>query len=247
VTDWYSIIHEPETATAHVVLRDDIGCGDKTHADLIRDVEALKPNVIDLTVNSRGGDSVTGLTLYSFFRRHETHALIAGRCYSAALTAVMGAQTVRITPESRILIHSPARYCLGNAEELLSAACWIELLAKEVEKILIEHTEQPPGTVRSWLGKDTCLNAQESLQVGLVHEIAEPAPSRRSTPLPHCADVTEPPVSVPMQVSESEKFFRTILCAMPDVETTDPEAFATYVHGWIIAHVKRTQEAALKF
>jgi ATP-dependent protease ClpP protease subunit len=228
--DWYNLLPDPTTGTAHVFLRDDIGCGGKSSGDLGRELAALSPKRIELQIDSSGGSTITGLNLFEIFNRYETAVTITGKCHSAALTAAMGGRSRRILPTGKILVHSPTYYINGTLEELLGAAIELEKLKAFVLQILCERTKQPATTVFDWLARDTWFDAKDALAVGLVDAITEPLPvvpaARRleaNASAPAVASVTE---------TESEKLFHDWLAAFGRIEVANRSKFARDLFSW---------------
>lgn len=238
-TSWFHLLFTPQTQTAHVALRDDIGCGGETSGDLARELDAVRPAQVDLLVASSGGCSICGLNLYAIFSHFNTIATITRCCSSAAAFAVMGARKTSILPSARILIHSPSGYALGTPEELRETAREVDKLKELVQGILLQRTGQSSGIVSEWLAKDTWFSAQEALAAGLVDEIIEAPPAP--------AIAAGKPVSASASVrpmTESEALFCTWLSAFGSVEVANKQQFAHYLHDWLQCCVSQTEPMA---
>jgi ATP-dependent Clp protease protease subunit len=226
--DWFNIARDAE-GTAHVFLRDDIGCGGKTSGDLARELNVLSPKRISLQIDSTGGSANTGANLFAIFSRYQTEVLITGNCFSSAIIAAMAGRTRRILPAAKILIHSPTHYINGTPEELRAAATHLEKLNVSIFQILRERTKQPAPVVARWLAGDTWFSAQAALACGLVDEIMPPVPTARVQ-----AVATGPAVAT---ITEAEKSFQDWLAAFGRIQVSDRARFIYDLNLWAIHNV----------
>lgn len=89
--------------------------------------------------------------------------------------AALGARRIVAYSSARFLIHQPAGYAIGTAEELRRDAQHLDRLVQSVAKELQRRTGQGLDRVYDWLSTDTYFTANEALHFGLIDAIiAEP-------------------------------------------------------------------------
>jgi ATP-dependent protease ClpP protease subunit len=236
MTFWFSVIHDPNTNVAHVQLSDDIGCGGQTSGQLAEELKRLEPSRVSVQIDSRGGCGRTGLNLANIFRHYDSHAQIVNAGMSAALIAALGCRTIRAHPNSKILIHSPAGYAFGPAEELLAAALDVEKLRGYVQELLLQKTEQPVEIVSRWLSRDTWFTSEEALAAGILDGIDEPTPEPApQSDLAAVAFSTSPPLK-----SDEERAFWDWINAFGALEVENPERFRSELMQWAAFNLRQT-------
>lgn len=222
--NWFHIFHDPATATAHVILRDDIGTYGRTPDDLRRELAACQPRAVELIIDSPGGDAIAGLKLHDTFKGYETRVLISGLCCSAAVLVAMAGKRIQMHPDSRVMLHSPATFVFGASDELLNAAIQVERLRSSYTEILGDRTGQPLTTVEGWLARDTWFTAAEALAAGLVDEIT-PLPAS-AAPAAAVREAGQP------QATDQEKLFHTWLAAFGPMRVANRETFGRHLATW---------------
>lgn len=230
--NWYHINFEQGTGTAHIFLRGEIGVGGNTSEDFESELIAIRPQKIELLIDSNGGGWQTGLKLYKILQPYRPDVIITGRCYSSAVLPAMAGKTVLILPNATMMIHSPVNYVWGNSCELLNAAVAVEKLRHLGTEIIRQRTGQPFALVWEWMARDTYFTAAEAIAAGLADAVAEiPAPRpthRQKTAL----DLPATPTS-----TEAEKLFKEWLCAFGQLEVADKEKFGRELGEWFNGNV----------
>jgi ATP-dependent Clp protease, protease subunit len=139
--------------------------------------DAAKP--IHLLIDSSGGVSRATLHLCDLIRHVLTvpvHALVPGRCHSAATFALLACKVRRCTPHATFQIHScrlgedvsitQAENAVADARRIQDRAVklYVDRLGKPREEIaeILRRGDQPYGWV---------IEAEEALSLGLVTEI----------------------------------------------------------------------------
>jgi ATP-dependent Clp protease protease subunit len=225
--NWYSI--NIDGATAFVSLFSDIGCYGHTSSEFADRLGT--PRKVELFIDSCGGNTICGLNLFHLLRDFEVEVLIAGQCWSAALTMAMAGKVIRMRRDARLLIHSPSAHVIGTPAQLRAEANRLAKLTKEVLGVISGRTGQPQPVVRKWLGKDTWLNAEEALAAGLVDEIVEALPVRSFAKIS--------PSVTPSFATEDERLMKTLLTGLGTIEVRDKAAFGRELAVWFNRSVKQ--------
>jgi ATP-dependent protease ClpP protease subunit len=159
--DWFSSeIVESETSALH--FREEL----EKHPDAA---------VINLYINSPGGEVYEALGIASILRRHpaEKRAIIDGQAASAASFLAVACDKVSMYSTATMMIHNMWCYAAGNANDFRAVADWLDktqagiddtYLAKTAGKITKEQ-------LKEMLDHETVLTAQECLEMGFCDEV----------------------------------------------------------------------------
>ena len=139
---------------------------------------AIKTPVINLRINSPGGDVFAGRAMEAAIREHPSTVIahVDGYAASAASIVALAADQVQISDGAFFMIHNAWTVIGGNAVEFVKAA---DLLGK-VDSTLIEtyakKTGADPLQIAAWMAAETWFTAKESVAAGLATKITEYAP-----------------------------------------------------------------------
>lgn len=138
--------------------------------------ESVDPDKdISLYINSPGGSVTAGLAIYDTIQyiRPEVQTICIGQAASMAAILLAGGQKGKrfILPHSRVLIHQPWGGAQGQASDIGIQAREIVRLKKLLIKIIADHSGKSFDQVASDLERDYFLDAQESVDYGIVDKI----------------------------------------------------------------------------
>ena len=140
-------------------------------------LEAENPEKdISIYVNSPGGSITAGLAIYDTMQyvKPDIQTICLGQAASmAAVLLAAGKKGKRFAlPNSRVLIHQPLMHCLGGqATEIDIHAKDIMRRKARMNSILANHTGQPVEKIDRDTDRDYILQAQESVDYGLVDQV----------------------------------------------------------------------------
>lgn len=129
--------------------------------------------VINIHINSCGGDVIAALSIIETIRKSklDIHTFIEGECSSAAtLIAVIGKKRY-IGKYSIMLIHQLRSGFWGTASEFEEENKNNKTFMKIIKNIYYEHTEIDKETLEKMLLKDRYMNANKTIQLGIMDEI----------------------------------------------------------------------------
>ncbi len=137
---------------------------------------------ISFYINSPGGSVTAGLAVYDTmqFLRCEVHTFCIGM--AASMGAVLmcgGARGKRfVLPNSRLLLHQPliGGVLEGPATDLSIEAKEIIRLRVRLYEIIAKHTGQPMERIERDCDRNKWLDANESIEYGLVDSMLERVP-----------------------------------------------------------------------
>jgi ATP-dependent Clp protease, protease subunit len=133
---------------------------------------------MEIQLASPGGSVLDGLALFDFIlslRRRGHHVTTTALGYAASMASIiLQAGDRRVAGVSSfVMIHEVAYGWRGKVSEHEDEVAFTRRLQERLIAILCERSELTPAKVRAmWRKKDVWLDAQESLRIGLVDEVA---------------------------------------------------------------------------
>lgn len=168
---------------AEIFIYSDIGYDwweDKSTAQLF--AEELKNlgdiSSIDLHINSNGGDVFDGQAIHSLIKNHKgfVTAYIDGLAASIATVIAMGADKVIMPKNAMMMIHNAWTGLYGNANDLRKMADDLDHINDTIVNTYLVKVKDKTdeATIRDLMDKESWLNAEECLSLGLCDEVSEP-------------------------------------------------------------------------
>lgn len=130
---------------------------------------------IFMYINSPGGVITSGMAIYdtmNYIPNDVTTICIGQAASMGAFLLSSGTKGKRFTlPHSRVMIHQPLGGAEGQASDILIQAKEILYLKDSLNKILAENTGKDLSIIEKDTDRDFFMNAQESLDYGIVDKI----------------------------------------------------------------------------
>ena len=130
---------------------------------------------IHLYINSPGGSVTAGLSIYDTmqFIKPDVSTMCMGQAASmGAFLLCGGAKGKRYAlPNARTMIHQPSGGAQGQATDIEIQAKEILIIRERLNTLMAEHTGQDLATIERDTERDRFMNAQESVNYGLIDEV----------------------------------------------------------------------------
>jgi ATP-dependent Clp endopeptidase proteolytic subunit ClpP len=133
----------------------------------------LKKVPIYIHINSYGGCIFSALNAIDYIEACAVpvYTIIEGSSASAGtLISVCGKKRF-IRPNAHMLIHQLSSECWGKMSEIEDEVANLKALMMKLKSIYKEHTAIPKNELKRLLKHDLWLNAEQSLEYGLVDEL----------------------------------------------------------------------------
>lgn len=172
--------HPPPGDTGEVLLYDVIG-GDPffgagiTSRAFRERVRAVKGKVLNLRINSPGGDVFEAAAMMAALDEFEgtVEVDIDGLAASAASVVAMAGAKVRIGQQAMMMIHNPHALVVGEAGDMRSMADTLD----KVKETILDAYRRRSSAVRKelskWMDAETWLTAQEAVAAGLADSVTK--------------------------------------------------------------------------
>lgn len=133
---------------------------------------------IDLHINSNGGDVFDGQAIHTLIKNHKgfVTAYIDGLAASIATVIAMGADKVIMPKNAMMMIHNAWTGLYGNANDLRKMADDLDHINDTIVHTYLAKVKDKTdeATIRDLMNKESWLNAEECLSLGLCDEVSEP-------------------------------------------------------------------------
>lgn len=181
-TNWYQIrAAAGDNNNAEIFIYGDIGeswFGESvTAANLVRELQDINAEVIDVRVNSYGGSVSDGLAIYNALRRHNAtiNVYVDGVAVSIASLITMAGDKVFMGENTLMMIHAPWGGAVGNSKEMRQYADLLDTYAKSMASSYARKTGMTEDEVLPLLtdGTDHWFTAAEAIASGYADELTD--------------------------------------------------------------------------
>ena len=138
-------------------------------------LESKSDDPVKVFIDSPGGDADAGFAIFDMMRFIKPRVYTVGMGLVASAGAIVllaSPKEQRIAlPNSHYLIHQPLSGIRGVATEIEIHARELEKMREKINRLISEETGQDYEKVEKDTDRDFWMNAQESLDYGLVSRI----------------------------------------------------------------------------
>lgn len=129
---------------------------------------------ITLEVNSNGGLVTVGSEIYTALKNYNGHvtAEVTGMAASAASVAIMGADTVKMSPTAQIMIHKALlTRASGNSDDLEKAVNALKSSDQSIINAYVSKTGLSEDEIFEMMKNETFMSANEAIEKGFADEL----------------------------------------------------------------------------
>ena len=137
--------------------------------------ESGKIDVINLRINSPGGDVFDGITIYNLLKRHPARVEvdIDGLCGSIATIIAMAGDHVRMAQNATFMVHEPSSGAFGTAEDMRKQADVLDQAKESLLDTYIAKTGGNRGHLSELMAAESWLRASDAREEGFVDEVTD--------------------------------------------------------------------------
>ena len=143
---------------------------DISSANLSAQLADLDVDVINVNINSYGGEVAEGLAIYNALKRHK--AKVRTRCdgFACSIASVIFmAGDERIMNEASLLmIHNAFSFAEGDANALRKMADDLDLVTNQSKKIYLANSNIDEAALTELMDKETFIDPKEALEMGFA-------------------------------------------------------------------------------
>lgn len=155
---------------------------DVTSYGLVKEIEELDVDAINVFINSYGGEVAEGLAIYNALRRHkaEVKTFCDGFACSAASVVFMAGSERIMSNASLLMIHNAWMWTKGDPKELRKQADDLEKITQASTNAYLNHVNITEEELKQMLDDETWLSASDALDMGFCTMIVEDPASKKA-------------------------------------------------------------------
>lgn len=164
---------------AEITIYDEIGAWGVTSKDFIEVLKALgEPAVIDVRLNSGGGDVFDGLAIYHALKRHPARidVWVDGLAASIASIIAMAGDAISMPENSYLMIHDPSAFVVGRAEDMSKMAETLRSIKQSLVNIYARRTGIEPDEIASLMADETWFDGPTAVARGFATALIDAEP-----------------------------------------------------------------------
>lgn len=174
---WYDI-RDAAHGEAEVLLYDEIGLWGIPASEFVKDLQGIKSPIINLHINSPGGEVFEGIAIYNSLKQHSAtvKVTIDGIAASTASFIAQAGDRVVMAEAASMMIHEPYGMAMGNSSTMEKMA---EELGKIAATIAGIYAKRAGGTEDEWRARmldESWYRDQEAVDAHLADEVLESKP-----------------------------------------------------------------------
>ncbi|MEN3133086.1 head maturation protease, ClpP-related [Bacillus albus] len=170
---------EAKADSLDITIYGDIGeswWSDSTSAvDIERTLKATSANVININLNSPGGDVFDGIAIYNQLKNHPAKIIINvdGLAASAASIIAMAADELIMNTGSMLMIHEASTWTWGTKLDIRKTLNALEGIDKSLADIYMTRYQGERSEIETMIANETWFTANEAVEIGLAHKVNE--------------------------------------------------------------------------
>lgn len=143
----------------------------------VRDLNSLDAEVINLRINSPGGDVFEARAMVTAIKAHSAKVIahIDGLAASAASYLALAADEVVMADGAFFMIHNAWTMALGNKKDLAATIVLLEKIDASIAADYQAKTGKPLDEINSKMEAETWFSASEALDYGFIDRVASNA------------------------------------------------------------------------
>ena len=170
---------EAKADSLDITIYGDIGeswWSDSTSAvDIEKTLKATSANVININLNSPGGDVFDGIAIYNQLKNHPAKIIINvdGLAASAASIIAMAADELIMNTGSMLMIHEASTWTWGTKLDIRKTLNALEGIDKSLADIYMTRYQGERSEIETMIANETWFTANEAVEIGLAHKVNE--------------------------------------------------------------------------
>jgi len=164
--------------TADIYIFGDITSWDWLESDvssytLSKELQGLDVDVINVHINSYGGEVAEGLAIYNMLKNHKAkvNTICDGFACSIAAVIFMAGDERIMNSASLLMVHNAWTLTAGNAAELRKQADDLEVINQSTMEAFKAHVNISDDELKTLLDNESWLSPQEALEKGFATSI----------------------------------------------------------------------------
>lgn len=135
--------------------------------------EVINVSVINLRLNSPGGEVFEGVAIYNSLLRHSARVEvdIEGAAFSIASVIAMAGDEVRIAESAMMMIHDPRTIVIGTAEDMRKMADHADKAKEGLIAAYHRKVDKEGHDISALMTDESWFTAEEAVAIGLADKV----------------------------------------------------------------------------
>ena len=142
--------------------------------DFQKELSALgKVSLINLRINSPGGDVFDGFAIYNQLRSHPARIVVDIDGVAASISSIiaMSGDEIRMASNAMMMIHNPHGMAIGDSAEMKRVAALLDQIKLNLAKTYAEKTGHNAHDIGLLMDDETWMDAEAAIASGFVDSI----------------------------------------------------------------------------
>ena len=177
-----------ENREASIYIYGDITSWEWSESDvssytLSKEIEGLDVDIINVYINSYGGEVAEGLAIYNALRRHaaKVKTYCDGFACSAASVVFMAGNERIMSNSSLLFIHNAWSYAAGNANQLRKQAEDLDVITQTSINAYLDEVNISEEELKKMLDAETWILPKDALDMGFATSIINDSTSKSAS------------------------------------------------------------------
>lgn len=146
---------------------------DVSSANLSAQLADLDVDVINVNINSYGGEVAEGLAIYNALKRHKAKVRTCcdGFAFSIASVIFMAGDERIMNEASLLMIHNAFSFAEGDANALRKMADDLDLVTSQSKKIYLANSNIDEAALTELMDKETFIDPKDALEMGFATSV----------------------------------------------------------------------------
>lgn len=171
---FFAVKNESGVPTIYVydAIGDFFGIGAQQFA---AELNAIDAPVINLRINSPGGDVFAAKAMVENMRAHNSKivAIIDGLAASAATTLAIGADEVKMAKGGQFMIHNAWSFAGGDYRDFAKMSEVLKQINDSIVQEYADKTSKDSTQIEQWMNDETWFTADQALANGFIDSLVE--------------------------------------------------------------------------
>jgi len=170
----YRIVNRGDTL--EVLIYEDIGgglFGGVSAKQVVDDIKAANPQMINVRINSPGGDVFDGLAIHNYLRDHQARVEvdIDSLAASAASLIAMSGDEIRMADNALMMIHNAWTVVAGDSHEMERMSELLKQINTQLVKSYAAQTDMDAAEIQGMMDEETWMDSETALGFGFVDSV----------------------------------------------------------------------------
>lgn len=142
---------------------------------IVKELEELEADTVNVHINSYGGDVSEGLAIYNVLKNKGVKVVTycdSFACSAASVVFMAGDERI-MNSASLLMVHNPWTFMQGNAKELRKQADDMDKIAQASVKAYMSRVNISEEKLKEMLDAETWISAEEAKEYGFATKVLE--------------------------------------------------------------------------